>query len=542
MQSSNVFLLLGFALGLALPVSSASGATALELTKQQQQFLAQVEQRLSQAKVNAKSAEDSAGSANKKPSASQTKLALTRAAQARGQVDTVKDALAQLPAEDPAVKAVADACAELEKSITALETRLGASAAPPSTGGAKLSSQDEQKLKDAAFYIREVEGAANALDEVVAKVKATADENSLEYQLLASAKATIDKARSRKAFIDERLSALPADGAGVADGMAQSKAVYRRIDDAEATLQPVHERLQRIVDPANNPTLDADVVRIQAFAGMFGDLTLFEIDPLRAASIVLERPAAGSELERITKTYSALLQQDTDASRRLRSVSSYLTERLTAFDRATDDWKVRLPAIVDEDLGKALRMTEEAVADKKPMFFQGGIPQAIETATHRVELLVAIDSAAGAKARAALETTKGTIVARQTELRDLIIDQNPLPPDRYAGGDKPSLIERATAAWDALEPGAKVLAVRFPAQEWKRETMWRNSNSTWYLIDRSRLQAQLIVRFDDRIAVIRPIDLWIDHVNNDAKSANPMHSGVEEALQPSSFLLIDKVK
>jgi len=512
------------------------------LTKQQQQFLTQVEQRLSQAKANAKSAEDSAGSASKKPSASQAKLALSRAAQARAQIDTVKDALAKLPADDPAVKALAESCTELENSITALETRLGATAAPPATGGAKLSFQDEQKLKDAAFYVREVEGAANALDEVVAQVKATADENSLEFQRLASAMATIDKARSRKEFIDERLGALPADGAGVAEGIAQSRAQYQRIDAAESVLKPVHERLQRIVDPANNPTLDADVARIQAFAAMFGDLTLFESNPVRAASIVAERPAAGAELERITKTYSALLQQDTEASRRLRGVSAYLTERLSGFDRAAADWKSRLPSIVDEDLGNALRMTNEAVVEKKPLFFQGGIPQAIEFAVFRIELLAALDPAAGAKARAALETTKGTIANRQTELRELIIEQNPLPPDRYTGGDRSSLVERATAAWMALEPGAKVLTVRFPGEDWKRETMWRYSNSAWYLVDRSRLQAQLIVRVDDRLAVIRPIDLWIDHVSNDAKSANPLHSGVEEVLSASSFLLLDKVK
>lgn len=526
----------------ALCIGVVDSAIALDLTEPQKQFLAQIEQRLEQARTNAKAASDAAGPADKKPGGSQAKLALTRAAQARGQIDTVEEALAKLPAEDPAVKTVAKSCAELKKSIADLEARLGAAPATSNAGEQRLSSQDEQKRKDAAFYVREVEGAANALDPVVAQVKSASDPNALDHRLLAQAMATIEKARSRRAFIDERLTALPENGAGVAAAKKEAATAFARVDAAEAVLKPIHEQLQRIVDPASNPTLDADVQRMQGLAGMFGDLGIFEVDPSRAATIVAARPAAGTELERVLASHAELLKQDTPASQRVRGVAEYLRERLTTFDAAVAERSKTLPGIVDQDLAAALRMTEEAVSERKPLFFGGGIPQAVEFATAKVELLAAIDPAQGERARAVLAKTKTAIAARELGLRDVIVAENPLPPDRYTGADKAAWTQRAIDAWKALEPGAQVLAVRFPSERWSRESMWQLQNTTWYFIDRSKLQAQLIVRHDDTTAVIRPVNLWIDHADGDAPSAIPLHSGPKETLQPGSFLLLDRVK
>ena len=49
-----------------------------------------------------------------------------------------------------------------------------------------------------------------------------------------------------------------------------------------------------------------------------------------------------------------------------------------------------------------------------------------------------------------------------------------------------------------------------------------DGGDTWYRIDRSHLQAQVIVVHDDALAVIRPVNLWIDHQAGDVRSATPM--------------------
>jgi len=86
-----------------------------------------------------------------------------------------------------------------------------------------------------------------------------------------------------------------------------------------------------------------------------------------------------------------------------------------------------------------------------------------------------------------------------------------------------------------------VLAVRFPSEQWSRDSMWRLQNRTWYKIDRSQLQAQVLVKHDDKLAVIRPVNLWIDHIDNDKPSAIPLYD-IKDEIQPMNLVLLSKVK
>ena len=51
----------------------------------------------------------------------------------------------------------------------------------------------------------------------------------------------------------------------------------------------------------------------------------------------------------------------------------------------------------------------------------------------------------------------------------------------------------------------------------------------------------MLVKHDDKLAVIRPVNLWIDHVSNDKQSAFPM-DGLKDELPPHRYLLLEKVK
>lgn len=92
-----------------------------------------------------------------------------------------------------------------------------------------------------------------------------------------------------------------------------------------------------------------------------------------------------------------------------------------------------------------------------------------------------------------------------------------------------------------MEPDARVLAVRIPSARFERDTLWRLENRTWRFIDRSRLQVSLVVARDDRLAAVRPVNLWIDHVSGDALSAHPMDS-LDDPLPPHRLLLRSKVR
>lgn len=529
-----------------LGLASSDGVAAthvVDLTAQQKQFLANIENTLKQAETNLKGAEDSAGSADRKPTASQAKLALNRAAQARASVTAVTEALAKLPADDAAVKALAERAEKVSTGVAALETRLtGGSAQPAGGAGAKLDYKQEQALKDAEFYLREIEGAAGALEGVVATAKAAKSPNDLDHNLLAQAMATVEKAKNRQAAVEERLGSLPANGAGVAQAREALKAAVARVDAAHTSLKPIHDSLAKTVDPGSYPELEKDVARIQGLGQMFADSTVLTGDPAKAAAVVSQRAAAREEHARVVALYGPLMAQGTNLGNRVQGATKFLSENLDAFDKQVEGLRQSLPATLRGDIAAALKMADEAVKEQKPAFFGGGIPQAVEIAESKLPLLAAIDAAAAKPIEGELAAMRQQIAQMQRSLRDAIIAENPLPPDRYTAADRQSWIDLATATWKQKQPDAEVLAARIPSDRFERETMWRYQNREWYLVDRSKLQVQLIVKLDDALAVIRPIDLWIDHAAGDKKIANAFHADAKAELQPNEYLKLDRVK
>ena len=142
-----------------------------------------------------------------------------------------------------------------------------------------------------------------------------------------------------------------------------------------------------------------------------------------------------------------------------------------------------------------------------------------------------------------VEAMQASLDQREKSLAELIIQQNPLPSDRYAGGDRDQVVAVAVDAWKHQQKDFEVLASRIPSEVWSRETLWQYSNGTWYYVDRSRLQVQLLVadEKDDSLAKILPINIWKDHQKGDAMIGTPIFSG-DEVLQPSSYLLREKIR
>ncbi|QOV91692.1 hypothetical protein [Humisphaera borealis] len=515
-----------------------------ELTPQQKQFLGQIDARLKQAQANLKSAEESAGTADKPATGSRANLALSRSGSALAQIKTVKDALAKLPADDPAVKAIADQAAATEKSLTALEARLTGGAAPMAAPvGAKLDYKQEKVLKDTQYYLAEVQGMAGGLEKLVAEVVAAKDADRLDHRLLGSGMATAEKAVGRKKIMDDYLAQLPKDGAGVAQTADEVAKAMARVDAASKTLAPVHARLMKIVDPASYPTLTADIARMQGLAQMYADPQVFERFPEQAAEIVGQSGAAKEEHARFVKAYDLLVAQGTEHGKRCQGVAAYFAEKYNAFTTAAAAKKAALPAEIKANIDEANKLAETAIAEKKPAFFAdgGGVPQRLGWAKSKVVLLSSLDADAGKAADKSLADTQAAMKQKLASLREDIITQNPLPPDRYTAADRQAIVDRAVAAWKQTQPDAVVMMVRIPSDAWSRDAMWRLENRTWYLIDRSRLQAQVIVKHDDKLAVIRPVNLWIDHVAGDKQTAFPMDD-LKAELEPSRYIQVEKVK
>lgn len=529
------------ALFCALALSFPALATP-NLTAEQQGQLRSAQSLLKKAQANLKSAEDSAGPANKKPSGSRAKLSLMRAGSARSDAEAVKKVLAKLPADAPEVVEVQKQLDATVASIDALEKRLtGGSGPKPAPTGKKLDYRQEKKLKDAQYYLREVEGWAVKLTELATNTKAVEDKDTIDHRIVANGIATMDKAKQRIGLIVGYLQELPADGMGVAQTGAAMNKAQATIGEAEKVLSPLHGRLQRLVHPSTYPSLDGDLKRLQELTRMFYESGVLQSDPRGAAKVVEQASASHAEFVRVVKAYAPLMRQQTELGKRVEGQTSYFLEKYQAFGKAAAEETKLLPGRIQEHISEAEKMANEAVSENKTAYFSWGIPSQLSLADDKLALLKTLDAAAAKTAEEKLTQTRNAMKERQKGLRAQIIATNKLPADRYTGGDKEALSQTAITAWKKEQPDANVLAVRFVSETWERETLWRLQNTTWYRVDRSSLQAQLLVKHDDKLAIIRPVNLWIDHMKGDKMTAFPMDT-IKDELNPQRYLPIEKIK
>lgn len=533
--------------------------TRAELDATQKQYYDDAIKHIDRGEANFKVASDGASG---NLTGARARLALTRLGAVKGSIATVNARLEKLPLDDEQVKALKARVDQLQKSVTDMETAITnpvapanpgpaadpskpqveqpPQAKPPAEAGTKLDYKQEENLKNARFYARELTGKAAALAQVAETIAKADDPLLVPIGKLQAAINTLEDVHRKEKFADDQIALLPADGRGVPEVADQLKSNKQNVLASEKVIVPAYEKLVSALDPKNHPSLSEDLIRLRELSGMYANVDIFVSDRPRAAAAVIEIPQAAKEHDRIVKDYALLMQQQTDAGKQLSGTSAHFKEKLGAFVEIVNRQKQALPQEIESDLKRAGELSDQAVKEKKPLFFTGGIPQQMDFAADKLVLLQAIDPDAGKIASERINQFKAELAKKQDALSEGIINTNALPNNAYDGPDRKQIETLAIEAWKKEQPDAQVLMVRIPSQNWKRETMWRFQNS-WYFIDRSKLQAQLIVKHNDKLAVIRPINLWIDHTSNDERKAFPM-DGIADDLIPQRFMLLEKVK
>ena len=541
-RRSIVAALLGV-LGTAGPTARAG-----DLDPAQAKTLATLTNYAKQIETNVQLAADGVGPGGGRPPEAKARLARSRLAQPKGMLVSVREALAKLPAGDAEVAALAARLTASDAAIAALERRLdgGAPGAPtgptPAAPTARLDYRQRQALSDGEFHVRRVAGAAADLADLVRRVEAVADRDSIDHRLLRAGMGTIEAAGRSTVDAKGHLDPLPPEGEGVAAVVARLSTSLASIAASEAVLKPLHVRLSALVDPANYPALEDDLRRMQGLASMFREpAAVFASDPRRAAALVGEAAAAQAAALAFEKSYARLVAQQTDAGTRVDAASRQFRGAFDAFQAVAGAERTALPAAIEARIAEVRGMATTAVAEKKPAFFSGGIPDRVRELDARVELAAALEAEAGRRARAAVDALRAELATTEASLRDAIVDANGPPPDRYTAADRAELEQAAVAAWKLEQADAEVLAIRIPSEAWRRETLWRHENSSWRLVDRSTIQVQLVVRYDDRLAVVRPINLSMDHRSGDARTAFPLHA-LRETVTPGLLLRRDRLK
>ena len=498
---------------------------------------------LRRAQTNIESVASSVQGRTAPPKGSAGKLLARRLESALGDLNAAKDILEKTPATAEGRAEAVERYTGLANEYNRLATFLsgGEEPAEPDTG-TTLNYQQEELLRNATFHIREVEGNAQLLTERTEQMKAVDDQLAIDYRDVNALREVVANARRKSGFAIDALDQLPAEGKGVGQARQRLVNADAKVTVAEDYLRPLDARLEELIDPANYPQFDADYKRLRELAIMFARPEILQTDlPLAAETIAQAQPGY-DECMRIARKYAKLIQQRTPQGQSIEGVGNgFLQNHAEFMDRARAE-QTALPGKIREDLATAQRYADEAVANQKPLWFTGGIPQVMAFADDKIALLAALDPQAGATMRQQYDATQSTLKRQADQLRELIIRENTMPADNFQGADRQKAIEVAISGWKAQQEDFQLLKVRIPTETWKRETKWTYSNGTWYFSDRSKLQVRLLVADHENpeLAIDRPVTVIKDHQAGDTMIGIPLW-GFDDELQPSSYMLRSKI-
>lgn len=408
----------------------------------------------------------------------------------------------------------------------------------------KLGYPHADNFKNSLFTLRRVESEATAAFAQQMELRAVEDQLTVNHRATASALGGIKETRRQAGFVEKGLAALPSNGEGVAEAGERLVTARANLDAAFAYFEPLNVKLMDLVNPANYSQYPTDLKRLRELASMYSNPSLM-FDQLRAqaADALGEAEAAEAECLRIARVYVRLMEQETEQGKQIEIAGNNFLGSKKSFLEVAAERKASLPGSIRKDLAEANKYAEEAVREQKPMWFTGGIPQRLGWVSDKLALYHALDPVGAPALQKEVDAMVASINKRADSLRELIIRENQLPADVFAGADRDAAIAIAVDAWKIQEKDFELLTVRVPSKQWTRETKWTHSNGTWYFVDRSSLQVRLIVadKNNPKQAIDRPINVRKDHQSGDTMIGVPMRS-FDDALQPSAYLLRDKVK
>ncbi len=507
-------------------------------------------------------ARSSAGSAANPAAGSRLKLTLTRLESARARIDQAGTALKRIAPDDPSAVALRKRHETATAGLAAIDAIVApaspanppaanppagnpanpvAPANPPVASPARLDYKQQQLIKDANFHLRDAEGYSAGAAEVVARL--SGDGPKPIHQDVTNALNAVATGEKKQQLAAGYLAQLPADHPDVQALAAAVTQMAEALSASKTKLVEADAHLQKLTGMENYPKYDADFVLLQDLARRYTDFANVSQRAEALAEIIREDAQALRESQRIGQTYAPLVDQHTEPGQRMTRMQEYFTEHRTAFSKELAEYRKELPAAFDKDLQEADRLAEDAVANAKPAFFgeTGGISQQFGFAQSKLLVLKAFGEADAKPFADKLAASQQRMKERAKALEAQIIATNELPPDRYTAEDRADLIRRATEAFAAQQGGAQVLAVRIPSEAWTRDTRWRWSGDSFSKFDSSHLQIQLLVKQDEKLAVIRPINLYKNHLQGDTISASPL-DGAKDELPPQRYLPIEKIK
>ncbi len=546
-----------------------SSSACLALDETQQAVLAQAQNYIKNANADLDAARGSAGTASNPAKGSRIRLTEMRLQSAQQRLDQAKESLDQLPADDDAVtpvlksyNAVAAGIKEVNaiihppadnkeqapadsESVDDSSSDSSADAAPAAQPeqAPKLHYTQEKLVKDANWYVRETNSYADKAAAVLARFDAQGDEPKPVHREVRDALQNVATGKEKHKLAVSYIEQLPTDHPQVKPVADAVKQAGDRIGALESRLTAINTELAKLTGMEHYPNYDKDFELLGDFARRYYDFNISVQQPEQLAKVIAEDAQVMSEIQRIAKTYLPLVEQRTQEGDKLEKLFNHFQTKRNQFAQSLIEYKKQLPGLFEADLQEAVKLADEGVAKQNAMYFgpNSGIEQRFGWAEQKLIVIRAFGEEEAKPYIDRLEEVRQQIKQRAKALEAQIIANNQLPSDVYTGADRDDVVAIAIDGWNHQQPDAEVLMSRIPSQAWSRETRWEWFNGSFYKVDKSTLQVQLIVKHDDKLAVKRPINVRKDHLKGDTMIAVPLDA-FEDELIPQRFIPLEKVK
>lgn len=297
----------------------------------------------------------------------------------------------------------------------------------------------------------------------------------------------------------------------VADGRA-------KIEGFRADVTPKLAEAERVADPKNYPNLDADFERVEEIGETYRVSDLEWISPEALENLAAEFPNVTTFFSETYATYKPLIIVTGGKNSPLYKRYEYAARALNEFNPKVSEFYGEAQVEYPNQLDEARKWADKASAEKKPMFFTGGVRQAMEKAEKLVKLCCAVlprDDERRDEMWAKVNETREHLSGVESELKELILAEARLPSESYGGGDKDELRSRILDAWQKKWPGDEVLDTRFAMKAFDRDVKWnwQAAESSWYKTDHSVLCVLVVVKTSDSVATTYPAYVNVDHID-----------------------------
>ncbi len=556
----QTFLCLGC---LALPALGTKKLQAASLPLPQA-ALRSAQAELRSAIADLRSAQTSAGTAARPARGSRRKLTLLRLNSARQRLARAGKLLAGFSKSNKAAQSLRKTREGALKALRQIEgilaggkkptpTRTPQAGSGKNTGGnttgnsaaksrtARLGYKQKDLLKNVRWYLRETQKFLKPGQGILARIDGKGPKPVVSE--VQQAMASTERAAAKFKLARDYLAQLPAKHPEVAPIGEKLQATGQLLGALRSRLRAETTRLTKLTGMGNYPRYQEDFALLGAFSMRYSNFELLSQQPAKLAKVITEDGKALREIQRIAKTYQSLANQKTREGRAMEKRVLYALSKRKSFILNLKSYLKELPGEIDRYIQEAMKIAREGVEKKRPLFFgkNGGIAQQLGFAKTKIQVLRALGEERAKPFVAKIKAARQKVEEAARTLTAEIIANNTLPPDRYIAKDRKQLVQRAIQALKKQREGIKVLSAKIPSSTWERVTRWDWYGKAFHKVDYSKLQVQLVVQHNEKLAAVLPINLFIDHMKGDKLKAIPFDAK-DAKLQPHRFLPLSRVK